>query len=142
MENDYVLPAGYYTLPANATLIVPMSNDQEVDNPIVPRETSGNPMPASFRKLTFECGVNMEVAGTLEVTCMQYGSGETMGVPGGNYGHLILKPGSRMTINNGGELRAWGFVTGDGTKDGEGNYLSGEIDARRGSTVREMFQLL
>ena len=141
MENDYVLPAGYYTLPANATLIVPMSNDQEVDNPIVPRETSGNPMPASFRKLTFESGVNMEVAGTLEVTCMQYGSGETMGVPGGNYGHLILKPGSRMTINNGGELRAWGFVTGDGTKDGEGNYLSGEIDARRGANIREMFQM-
>ena len=141
MENDYVLPTGYYTLPANATLIVPMSNDQEVDNPIVPRETSGNPMPASFRKLTFESGVNMEVAGTLEVTCMQYGSGETMGVPGGNYGHLILKPGSRMTINNGGELRAWGFVTGDGTKDGEGNYLSGEIDARRGANIREMFQM-
>lgn len=141
MENDYVLPAGYYTIPSNATLIVPMSNDQEVDNPIVPRETSGNPMPASFRKLTFASGVNMEVAGTLEVTCTQYGSGETMGIPGGNYGHLILKPGSRMTINNGGELRAWGFVTGDGTKDGEGNYLSGEIDARRGGTVHEMFQM-
>lgn len=141
MENDYVLPAGYYTLPANATLIVPMSNDQEVDNPIVPRETSGNPMPASFRKLTFENGVNMEVAGTLEVTCTQYGKDETMGVPGGNYGHLILKPGSHMTINNGGELRAWGFVTGDGTKDGAGNYLSGEIDARRGGTVHEMFQM-
>lgn len=141
MENDYVLPAGYYTIPSNATLIVPMSNDQEVDNPIVPRETSGNPMPASFRKLTFASGVNMEVAGTLEVTCTQYGSGETMGIPGGNYGHLILKPGSRMTINNGGELRAWGFVTGDGTKDGEGNYLSGEIDARRGAIVREMFQM-
>lgn len=141
MENDYVLGAGYYTLPSNATLIVPMSNDQETDNPIVPRETSGNPMPASFRKLTFESGVNMEVAGTLEVTCTQYGSGETMGVPGGNYGHLILKPGSRMTINNGGELRAWGFVTGDGTKDSDGNYLSGEIDARRGAIVREMFQM-
>lgn len=141
MENDYVLGAGYYTLPSNATLIVPMSNDQEVDNPIVPRETSGNPMPASFRKLTFESGVNMEVAGTLEVTCTQYGKDETMGVPGGNYGHLILKPGSHMTINNGGELRAWGFVTGDGTKDGAGNYLSGEIDARRGANIREMFQM-
>ena len=141
MENDYVLPAGYYTIPSNATLIVPMSNDQEVDNPIVPRETSGNPMPASFRKLTFENGVNMEVAGTLEVTCTQYGKDETMGVPGGNYGHLILKPGSHMTINNGGELRAWGFVTGDGTKDSDGNYLSGEIDARRGAIVREMFQM-
>lgn len=141
MENDYVLGAGYYTLPSNATLIVPMSNDQETDNPIVPRETSGNPMPASFRKLTFESGVNMEVAGTLEVTCTQYGSGETMGIPGGNYGHLILKPGSHVTLNDGGELRAWGYVTGDGTRAADGTYLSGEIDARRGAIVREMFQM-
>lgn len=141
MENDYTLAAGYYTLPANATLIVPMSNDQEAGNPIVPRETSGTPMPVSFRKLIFESGVNMEVAGTMELTCAQYGKDEQMGIPGGNYGHLIMKPGSRMTINNGGELRAWGFVTGDGTKDAEGNYLSGEIDARRGATVREMFQM-
>lgn len=141
MENDYVLPAGYYTIPSNATLIVPMSNDQETDNPIVPRSTDDIPAPVSFRKLIFESGVNMEVAGTLEVTCTQYGQDETMGIPGGNYGHLILRQGSRMTINNGGELRAWGFVTGDGTKDSDGNYLSGEIDARRGSIVREMFQM-
>ena len=141
MENDYTLKAGYYTLPANATLVVPMSNDQETANPVVPRETSGTPAPVVFRKLIFENGVNMEVAGTLEVSCTQYGKGETMGIPGGKYGHLIMKPGSHMTINNGGYLRAWGFVTGDGTKDGAGNYLSGEIDVRRGGTVHEMFQM-
>lgn len=141
MENDYTLAAGYYTIPANATLIVPMSDDQETANPVVPRETNLGSTPKSFRRLTLESGVNMTVLGTVEVTGMQHGSGEQMGVPGGNYGHLILKPGSRMTINNGGELRAWGFVTGDGTKDAEGNYLSGEIDARRGATVREMFQM-
>jgi hypothetical protein len=141
MENDYTLKAGYYTLPANATLVVPMSNDQETANQIVPRSTENIAAPVSFRKLILESGVNMEVAGTIELTCTQYGKGETMGVPGGKYGHLILKPGSHMTINNGGYLRAWGFVTGDGTKDGSGNYLSGEIDVRRGGTVHEMFQM-
>ena len=141
MENDYTLKAGYYTIPSNATLIVPMSNEQEAANPVVPRSTSGTPDPVSFRKLIFESGVNMEVAGTIEVTCTQYGAGETMGIPGGNYGHLILKSGSHMTINNGGYLRAWGFVTGDGTKDSDGNYLSGEIDVRRGGSVHEMFQM-
>ena len=141
MENDYILKAGYYTLPSNATLIVPMSNDQETANQVVPRSTENIAAPVSFRKLIFESGVNMEVAGTIELTCTQYGKGQTMGVPGGNYGHLILKPGSHMTINNGGYLRAWGFVTGDGTKDGAGNYLSGEIDVRRGGTVHEMFQM-
>lgn len=141
MENDYILKAGYYTIPSNATLIVPMSNDQETANQVVPRSSENIPTPVCFRKLTFENGVNMEVAGTLEVSCTQYGKGETMGIPGGNYGHLIMKPGSHMTINNGGYLRAWGFVTGDGTKDGAGNYLSGEIDVRRGGTVHEMFQM-
>lgn len=141
MENDYVLPAGYYTLPANATLIVPMSNDQQSANPIVPRQTGDIVAPVSFRKLTFANGVNMTVAGILELTCTQYGSGEEMGIPAGDFGHLIMRPGSHMTINNGGELRAWGFVSGDGSKDAVGNYLSGEIDARRGGIVREMFQM-
>lgn len=142
MENDYVLPAGYYTLPKNATLIVPMSNEQQVDNPIVPREKSSPYIrPVSFRKLKFADGVNFILNGTMELTCSQYGEGTTMGVPGGNYGHLILQSGSHITISSGGELRAWGYVSGDGTKDAEGNYLSGEIDARRGSIVREMFQM-
>lgn len=141
MENDYTLKAGYYTLPANATLIVPMSNEQSTANPLVPRQTGSIPALNSFRKLILAKDVNFEVAGTIELTCMQHGSGESMGVPGGNYGHLIMKPGSHMTINNGGELRAWGFVTGDGSKNAEGTYLSGEIDTRRGGTVREMFQM-
>ena len=141
MENDYTLKAGYYTIPANATLIVPMSDDQETANPVVPRETNLGSTPKSFRRLTLESGVNMTVLGTVEVTGMQHGSGEQMGVPGGNYGHLILKPGSHVTLSSGSVLRAWGFVTGDGTQDAEGNYLSGEIDARRGATVREMFQM-
>ena len=141
LENDYTLKAGYYTIPANATLIVPMSDDQETANPVVPRETNLGSTPKSFRRLTLESGVNMTVLGTIEVTGMQHGSGEQMGVPGGNYGHLILKPGSHVTLSSGSVLRAWGFVTGDGTKDSEGNYLSGEIDARRGAVVREMFQM-
>jgi len=160
LENDYTLKAGYYTIPANATLIVPMSNDQETANPTVPRSTDPyykkvysddeppvyqytiDNRPVSFRKLIFESGVNMEVAGVFEMTGTQYYYGtDNMGIPGGNFGHLIMKPGSHMTVNNGGELRAWGFITGDGTKDGAGNYLSGEIDARRGSVVREMFQM-
>lgn len=141
LENDYTLKAGYYTIPANATLIVPMSDDQETANPVVPRETNLGSTPKSFRRLTLESGVNMTVLGTIEVTGMQHGSGEQMGVPGGKYGHLILKPGSHVTLSSGSVLRAWGFVTGDGTKDSEGNYLSGEIDARRGAVVREMFQM-
>lgn len=143
MENDYLLKAGYYTIPANATLIVPMADDQQVAYPEVEHKSGSFPPAVSFRKLTFADGVNMNVLGTIELSCAQYcktGSAE-QSIPGGPFGHLILKPGSHITLGDGAELRAWGYVTGDGTRAGDGTYLSGEIDARRGSIVREQFQM-
>ena len=37
MTNDYTLPAGYYTLPVNATIVVPMSDTQQKINLTAPR---------------------------------------------------------------------------------------------------------
>lgn len=144
MENDYVLGAGYYTIPANATLVVPMSDDQNIAYPyITHRSESAYPTPCVFRTLTFASGVNMSVLGTIELSGEQFSKrGEPeQSIPGGPYGRLILKPGSHVTLNDGGELRAWGYVTGDGTRAADGTCLSGEIDARRGSSVREQFQI-
>lgn len=141
MTNDYILPAGNYTLPANATIVVPMSDTQEKEvNKITPcvifndqrTETPYTSMlPTEFRCLTFASGVNMEVFGQIELTCSQYASNEAYtSQPVGAYGRLEMAEGSHMTLQNGSELRAWGFLTG-----------KGETDARRGAIVREMFQL-
>ena len=141
MTNDYTLPAGYYTLPANATIVVPMSDSQEKEiNMTAPRvvfndQNAGTPytsiLPTEFRRLTFASGVNMDVFGDIELTCSQYASNEAYtSQPCGAYGRLVMEEGSHMTLQNGSELRAWGFMTG-----------KGETDARRGSKVREMFQL-
>ena len=137
MLNDYVLSSGYYTLPAKAKLIVPMSNDQETDNPIISRVSNSSAhrvdyvQPTEFRRLTFAKGVNMEVFGLIELTCAQRASDDAYAaMPHGNYGHLVMQEGSRMVLQNGAELRAWGYMTG-----------KGETDARRGSTVREQFQM-
>jgi hypothetical protein len=137
MTNDYTLPAGYYTLPARATLIVPMSDEQETGYEIVNRVSNNSAarledlQPYEFRRLTFAKGVNMDVHGTIELTCTQRASDDGYAaMPYGPYGHLVMEEGSHMTLQSGSLLRAWGYMTG-----------KGETDARRGSKVREQFQM-
>lgn len=137
MTNDYTLPAGYYTLPARATLIVPMSDEQEIGYEIVNRVTNNSVshtdyvQPYEFRRLAFAYGVNMDVHGTIELSGTQRASDDGYAaMPHGAYGHLVMEEGSHMTLQNGSLLRAWGFMTG-----------KGETDARRGSKVREQFQM-
>lgn len=134
MTNDYTLPAGYYTLPANATIVVPMSDEQTNSNLVVRRTVLPYEKPSQFRRLTFASGVKMEVFGNIEVSCTQHafdtGNGGYNSNPWGPYGHLVLEEGVKLTLQNGSHIYAWGFITG-----------KGEIDARRGSTVHEMFQM-
>lgn len=142
MTNDYTLPAGYYTLPPKATIVVPMSDSQEnMVNEVAPKIVFNtgadesahytNNSPKEYRRLTFAKGVNMDVFGAIEMTCTQYSSNEAYtGQPVGPYGHLVMEEGSHMTLQSGSQLRAWGFMTG-----------LGETDARRGATVHEFFQM-
>ena len=142
MTNNYTLPVGYYTLPAKATLVVPMSDTQAKINLTAPRlvyndvnaaeaNMYSSNIPFEFRRLTFAKGVNMDVFGKIELTSTQYQSNEAYtSQPVGAYGHLVMEEGSHMTLMDKTELRAWGFMTG-----------KGETDARRGATVREMFQM-
>ena len=138
MLTDYTLPAGTYTLPANATLVVPMSDEQETGFPNVEyiSHNAAAPenvwvKPTKFRSLTFANGVNMNVYGTIELSGKLHASSDDYtSLPYGPYGLLDMNEGAKMTLMNGSELRAWGFVVG-----------KGETDARRGSTVREMFQM-
>ena len=137
MLNDYVLPAGYYTLPKNATLIVPMADNQETAYPTINRVSDNSETPVAyeppheFRRLTFASGVNIEVFGTIELTGTQRASDDAYAsVPHGAYGLLVMNDGAKMVLQNGSELRAWGYMIG-----------KGETDARRGAIVREQFQM-
>lgn len=138
MLRDEVLPAGYYTLPKKATLVIPMSDSQAKEaNLVCPRVVSNDvnridyEVPTEFRRLTFASGVNMEVHGQIEMTGTQFSTNTAYNsYPHGPYGRLVMEEGSHMTLSEGAELRAWGYMTG-----------KGETDARRGATVREMFQM-
>ncbi len=137
MLNDYTLPAGYYTLPAKATLIVPMSEEYETPHTTITRVsnngTISNPrrVPTAFRRLTFANGVNLDVHGDIELGGSQRASSEQhASAPDGPYGLLVMNEGSKMVLQDGSELRAWGYMIG-----------KGETDARRGSTIREQFEM-
>ncbi|MEE0861109.1 MAG: hypothetical protein UIC49_06570 [Paludibacteraceae bacterium] len=138
MLTDYTLPAGTYTLPAKATLVVPMSDEQETGFPNVEyiSHNAAAPQnvwvkPTKFRSLTFENGVNMNVYGTIELSGKLHASSDDYtSLPYGPYGLLDMNEGAKMVLMDGAELRAWGFMTGQG-----------ETDARRGAKVREIFQM-
>ncbi|MBQ7438685.1 MAG: hypothetical protein IJV28_01805 [Paludibacteraceae bacterium] len=130
---EHTLPAGNYTLPQRADLVVPYSVDQTGVTGASPVRVVNNSTPSVFRTLTLASGANMDAFGKIEAGGRQSmnGTGATGGgIPSGAYGHLVLNSGSSITLENGSCLYAWGFVTG-----------SGEINARRGSTTYEMFQL-
>lgn len=136
LQNDDEIPAGYYTLPSRATLIIPMKNEQETGNTIIPRVVStggSNPyvQPTAYVTLTVAPGANIDVHGTIEVTGTQRSSDQSYAsLPNGPCGFINMQEGSSMTMESGSELRAWGFIIG-----------KGETDVRRNATVREQFQM-
>ncbi len=151
MDNDYTLPAGYYTLPANAVLIIPKSNEQTEECKTIESVRRTDPLdptlawlkPSKFRCLTLADGVNLDVHGTIEVGGSQYSTSQSYsGCVYGPYGQIQMNKGSKMVLQSGSELRAWGFITGDiAHQDAQHNVPMGEIDARRNSKVREQFQM-
>lgn len=138
LTHDYTMSqAGYYTLPANATLLVPKTKDQTTIVGQVPDRVVGasgtDTKPFRFRLLSMAAGVHLDVAGTIELSGTQYvgyaGRAE-IAHPDGAYGQLDMAAGSSMTLDEGSRLIAWGYVTGEG-----------EIDARHGANVFEDIQI-
>lgn len=131
--NDYTIPAGDYTIPAGVTLVIPRDANQK--SSISPmREGNNNTPTTAYKVLTLASGATLNVLGEIEVGGSQNtaGTGNTgTGRPNGStYGQIVMQSGSKIILNSGANLRAWGFVTGEG-----------EIDVRRGARVDEMFQL-
>lgn len=145
---DYEVPAGYYTIPEGVTLLIPQDENQLTPNIRIPRKNDKAPSggkneygttsyvypTAAYRTLTLANSAKLDVFGTIEVggTQNEYAEGAVgVGRPTGfTYGHLITNAGSEITLESESSLRAWGFVTGNGT-----------IDVRRGAEVHEQFQI-
>lgn len=131
MIADYELPAGNYILPKNATLLVPDKANRLTAMGTTPvRIEEGGMPPSAYLTLSFAPGVNMTVFGTIEASAEQWGSYPAYSGVYGPYGHICLNENVTVDLESGARLMAWGYVTGKGV-----------VNAKRGSTVYEFFQI-
>ncbi len=131
LMNDAVLPAGSYTIPKNASVLIPYDDANTMFTSSV-LNSGTYTKPTAYRTLTMASGANITVNGTLSISAVQkYAAGGSVdgGAPTGKVGMVEMTEGSNITVNTGGSLCAYGFVTGSGT-----------VAVNSGGTVYEMFQ--
>lgn len=136
LKSDGTLPAGDYTIPAGKTLLIPFdaANTVYTTAPEVVYGSHAN--PSAFRTLTMESGASITVAseGSISVpsklSATGTGSGSWNGTPTGKHGRIHMNGGSTITVEDGGNLYAYGYISGDG-----------HVIAGSGSTVYECFQI-
>ena len=121
---------GHYMIPAGITLLIPFD-----DGGTVYREKPGYvtkaETPEAYRILTMAPSSSITVDGAISVGGKHFaGSSGSCCKATGSYGQIIMQEGSSITLNNGANLYAWGYITGDG-----------KITAARGATVYEYFQV-
>lgn len=126
--NSGTLAAGTYTIPSGVTLLIPFdaSNTLYTTAPgIVETYTK----PTAYRTLTMSEGANIIVNGALSVSGKQSAKFGENGLVTGPVGFINTEAGSSISVENGGALYVWGYITG-----------SGEVVAKNGAYVYEDFQ--
>ena len=142
--NNGTLPAGTYTIPAGSTFVVPFDSSntlykteaqgrERVQNSSDPTKdetyTHGYTV---YRNLTMADGAHIVLNGDMCVPAKHlYAQGAATGggSPVDNVAMVTMQDNSSITINNGGSLYAYGFITG-----------SGSVVANSGANVYEYFQ--
>ena len=122
--------SGTYTIPAGITLLIPFdaAGTLYTDAPAAIRTT---PASKPFRTLTMSDGASITVNGAISLGGRYFAAGGgQQGRPVGDYGYIKMADNSSITVKNGGNLYAWGFISG-----------SGSVLAESGATVYEFYQI-
>ena len=122
--------SGSYTIPAGITLLIPFdaAGTLYTDAPAAIRET---PASKPFRTLTMSEGTSITVNGAISLGGRYFAAaGSQQGRPVGDYGYIKMADNSSITVKKGGNLYAWGFISG-----------SGSVLAESGATVYEFYQI-
>ena len=122
--------SGTYTIPAGITLLIPFdaAGTLYTDAPAAIRTA---PESKAFRTLTMSEGTSITVNGAISLGGRYFAAaGSQQGRPVGDYGYIKMADNSSITVKNGGNLYAWGFISG-----------SGSVLAESGATVYEFYQI-
>ena len=122
--------SGAYIIPAGITLLIPFdaAGTLYTDAPAAIRTT---PASKPFRTLTMSEGTSITVNGAISLGGRYFAAGGgQQGRPVGDYGYIKMADNSSITVKNGGNLYAWGFISG-----------SGSVLAESGATVYEFYQI-
>ena len=122
--------SGTYTIPTGITLLIPFdaAGTLYTDDPAAIRTT---PASKAFRTLTMSEGTSITVNGAISLGGRYFAAGGgQQGRPVGDYGYIKMADNSSITVKNGGNLYAWGFISG-----------SGSVLAESGATVYEFYQI-
>lgn len=134
LMNSGTLSAGTYTIPSGVTLLIPFDSANTMYTTQVQNTTDTYVKPTEYRTLTMADGAKLELNGSMSVSAKQQcaqGSKANGGSPTGPVSFVKMQGNSNITVNNGGALYAYGFITG-----------SGSVTANNGATVYEMFQFM
>lgn len=137
LKETGTLPAGNYTVSNGITLLIPF-DDVGTCYTTTPEPTgTAWTTPSPFRTLTMESGAFITVDGAISVSAKHCANGNGNnggpggGAPTGPYGYILMSDGAGITINSGGALYCWGYISG-----------GGKVQARSGATVYENMQIL
>ena len=122
--------SGNYTIPTGITLLIPFdaAGTLYTNAPAAIRTT---PASKAFRTLTMSEGTSITVNGAISLGGRYFAAGGgQQGRPVGDYGYIKMADNSSITVKNGGNLYAWGFISG-----------SGSVLAESGATVYEFYQI-
>ena len=123
---------GAYTIPEKITLLIPFDEAGTTYTDVPGYTTTEDKARTAFRKLTMEEGASIIVEGAISVGGKHYtSSGAQCCKTTGPYGQIQMEAGSGITLENGANLYAWGYITGDG-----------QITANSGAEVYEYFQIM
>ena len=122
--------SGNYTIPAGITLLIPFDAAGTLYTN-APAAIRTAPASKPFRTLTMSEGTSITVNGAISLGGRYYAAGGSeQGRSVGDYGYIKMADNSSITVKNGGNLYAWGFISG-----------SGSVLAESGATVYEFYQI-